>query len=187
VGFTLVEVMIALVIVGIIASMVTLTLGGDRRGEFTAQEAKRLHLLLELAIEEAVYEAKHLGLAIGREGYGFRRYEGDRWIPLEDDQIFHTRPWRRPEIGVRLELADEEVVLPREPPERPQVFVLASGEMTAFRLIVDFGRFPDTEAVVNGSIMGRVWTDLPGEEAEESPETDEELPMPVLGLENGDS
>jgi general secretion pathway protein H len=151
----------------------------------TTNEVKRLDALMELALEEAIYEGRHLGLAIARTGYGFRVYEGKLWLPLDEDGLLRERDWPD-ELHVALELEGKRVVLPKSLPDKPQVFILASGEMSPFRLMVEFGRDPDTQAVVNGNIVGRLWVQLPGEEPEEVSKEEETAKLSVPTLQGKD-
>ena len=54
-GFTLLEMMVVVVIIGIIMSFATLSIGGgDRRADELKREAQRFMALLELASSEAI-------------------------------------------------------------------------------------------------------------------------------------
>lgn len=74
-GFTLIEVMVVIVIIGVMASMivVSVTLGDPQRELRT--EADRLRTVLALAAEEAVIQQVELGAEFTESGYRFLKWE----------------------------------------------------------------------------------------------------------------
>lgn len=90
-GFTLIEVLVVLVIVGVLSTTVALSL--EYTSERPAQtEARRLALLLEAAMLEAHAGGRQLGWSSDAEGYAFwERSRGAAWQPLRDDAQFGAR------------------------------------------------------------------------------------------------
>lgn len=154
-GFTLLEVMAVVVIVGILLTFVTLSTGGDRRAEQMQREAQRLVALLELASEEAVMRSEQLALRVGETDYEFMILEDNAWSTLADDRPL--RPRRLPEgIELRLELQDNPPPgLTAEDSEQPQVFLLSSGEMTPFILTLSADETEQTY-LIKASLLGRL-------------------------------
>lgn len=154
-GFTLLELMVVIVIVGIILSFVTLSTGGDQRAEQLEREAQRIVALLQLASEEAVMRSEQLALRVGESDYEFMILENGQWAALADDRPL--RPRELPAgIELRLELQDNPPPgLSAEDSEQPQVFLLSSGEMTPFVLTLSA---PETEQryAIKASLLGRV-------------------------------
>jgi general secretion pathway protein H len=133
-GFTLLEVLAVMVIVGIVLTFMTLAVDTDSRAREMEREAQRLLALLQLASEEAVLRSEQLALRVGETDYEFMILENNEWLPLNDD-----RPLRARELpaGIELELELEDNPPPgltAEDEEQPQVFLLSSGEMTPFVL-----------------------------------------------------
>ncbi len=164
-GFTLLELMVVLVIVGIVLTFVTLSVGGDRRGEQLDREARRLAALLELASEEAVLKSRQLAVRFERDGYLFLRLQGGQWLALAEDPQLRER--RLPD-GVRLELELDDSPLPDMAGQQedaaadatdsaglPQVFLLSSGEMTPFRVVLSADE-TDLRPVVRADLLGRL-------------------------------
>ena len=131
-GFTLIELLVVLVIMGVMISLVTLSIGGQNRERETHQAALRLISLMRLASDEAVLNGKLIGWQIDEQQYQFmQRHEG-KWVGVADDRLFKSNPlpaWLHSEFEVEgrpVELLDSS--------EQPQLFFLPSGELTAFRL-----------------------------------------------------
>lgn len=132
-GFTLLEVLVVLAIVGIIVSFAVISIGGDGRLELAEREAKRLAARVDLAGDEAVLRGRELGVRFSDRDYRFLMLETDAWIPLADDPVFAPRPLEAA-LRLRLRMEDREVALgPAETDApAPQVLLLSSGERTPF-------------------------------------------------------
>jgi general secretion pathway protein H len=90
-GFTLVEVLVVIVIIGVVAGLALLGVGGDER-QTTEREAKRLAGALEHAAALAQWRAETLGVSAEGAGYRFwRRGADDRWSALADDDVLAPR------------------------------------------------------------------------------------------------
>jgi general secretion pathway protein H len=90
-GFTLVELLVVLVIVGLVAGAVTLAIGVDERRS-TEREAKRLAGALEHAAAAAQWRSEVLGVSADGSGYRFWRRDADnRWSALADDDVLAAR------------------------------------------------------------------------------------------------
>lgn len=154
-GFTLLEIMVVVVIIGIVLTFVTLTAGGDSRAEQMQREAERLLVLLELAQEEAVMRSEQLALRIGETDYEFMILEDGQWASLTDDRPL--RPRKLPAgIELRLELQDNPPPgLTAENEEQPQIFLLSSGEMTPFVLTLAAAE-TEQRFHIKASLLGRL-------------------------------
>lgn len=148
-GFTLLELMVVLVLIGIIFSFAVLSLGGDDYAELMEQETHRMITLLGLASDEAVLRGDELAVLFAEDGYSFLILDEDQqWRATSDDGLLKS--YALPEgIDLRLEVEGEPPILtatsiddielqetdPDEDQEeelQPQVFILSSGEMTPF-------------------------------------------------------
>jgi general secretion pathway protein H len=160
-GFTLLELLVVIVIIGIITSMAvvsTRVLGGDHEMD---QEGKRLVAVLTQAREDAMLEGRDVGLRLDARGYDFMRYDGrnERWDLVSEDPLLRERSL--PDgLEARLQLEAREVRLPervvtteRERPQ-PQVVLMASGDVVPFEVRLERAGTQEIRAIV-GSADGK--------------------------------
>ena len=140
-GFTLIEVMVVVLIIGITVSLAVLGIGS---GEQPAQtEARRLQVLLGLVREESILQGRNLGLRFKADGYQFFALNGEQWVPLEDDQMLRQREMPT-EVRLALEAEGERFEFfpsadkkdKDKKKDAPQVYFLASGEVSPFSVIL---------------------------------------------------
>ena len=113
-GFTLLEVLVVVTIIGILVAMATVSfnvLGGDHEMD---QEAERLVAVLGEARDDAMLHGRDLGLRVDTRGYDWLKYDSrtDRWVPIDDDIVL--RPRSLPD-GVQLALLVESRSVTLEP------------------------------------------------------------------------
>lgn len=132
-GFTLIEILATLVIIGIIVAAASLAIGNPGSDKLKEERARMLSLL-RLAQEEAVLQSRELGVAFWDNGYGFfELIAGQAWQPITGDNMLRDRTL---EAGIRLQLSleDREIIMSAVEREKPQIFILSSGEMSPFKL-----------------------------------------------------
>lgn len=158
-GFTLLEILVVVLIVGIIAAFAVIGIGGRSIDDRLDLEARRLNELLALAAEEAVLQGAEYGFRVTTEGYEFVRLNpGDgSWAPF-DEGVLRPRGLDEPfylELSVdgrRAAPADPDAT---DPPPVPQVLLLSSGEVTAFSLTVRARSHP-AWFTLDGDVLGRL-------------------------------
>jgi len=89
-GFTLIEIIVVIVIVGIILGMMTVNLRPND-SQTLKEEAKRLALLLEMTQEEAITTGQPFGWTFTSAGeYQFWNLDSKgEWKRLQNDEFFH--------------------------------------------------------------------------------------------------
>jgi len=144
-GFTLLELMVVLVLIGIIFSFAVLSMGGDSISELMSKETRRMAALLELAADEAVLRGEEIAINFTDDGYEFLVLQDDgSWQSPDEDGLLKAYklptdielrldvegepPELKPVAGASREADDEQG---DDGPE-PQVYILSSGEVTPF-------------------------------------------------------
>jgi general secretion pathway protein H len=158
-GFTLLELLVVLVLVGIIFSFAMLSLRGDDLAELVEQETRRLGTLLELVSDEAVLRGEEMAVHFSDTGYEFLILSGDRWQAQEDDRLLQSRSLPA-DIEIRLEVNGDSPGLAAADKEdeetlTPQVYILSSGEMTPFSATLQSPQ-SNTRYHLSASLLGEV-------------------------------
>jgi len=153
-GFTLIEILVVLSIVGVISAVVLLATapGGSAQ---TRTEARRLATLLELALAETRATGRSIAWSPTPDGYEFQRRTDDgEWRSFADDSPY--RPRALPD-GISLEA----VQLDTQPLREGDRIVIApyglTGEIRA--TIVGGG----ARIVLRGGVIGRINLDTTAE------------------------
>jgi len=91
-GYTLVELLVVMVVLGILLGMVSLSIVPDPTAKLK-RDAERLETLFALAAEEAQLSSKPIAWHGDASGYAFYRRDHDQWIAIDNDAQFRARPW----------------------------------------------------------------------------------------------
>lgn len=130
-GFTLLEVLVVVFIVGIIVSFASLSIN-QNTSRLLEDEAQRLHGLIRLASEESVLKGHELALQFQKQVYRFVKLEDDQWQPVRDDRLLRERSIPE-ELDLTLVLEGVAVSLDSDS-QAPKIVLLSSGEITPFEL-----------------------------------------------------
>ncbi len=139
-GMTLIEILVVVLIIGILATIATLSvglLGEDRELE---RETERLSDAIALLQEQAQLEGRDYGLLLETASYEFLRYDGfkQRWTEVDDDPALIPRQLP-PDLAFELVMEGRPILLRREsrPEARlPQLIAWGGGDMTPYRLSI---------------------------------------------------
>lgn len=157
-GFTLLELLVVLVLIGIIISFAVLSIGDGGRQERLKQEAQRLSSLFTLAGEEAVLRSLELGVVVQGQGYAFVAYDGEGWQPIAGDGMF--REYSLPDtLELSLYLDGLQVDLGPQAAEgegglTPQLLFFSSGERTPFELSLAYRDGPPLAYRLQAPLLG---------------------------------
>lgn len=170
-GFTLLEVMLVLLLMGLAAGYVVFNAFGASKADLLKSQASRLQVLTDMASDYAVLNQQQLGLRVEEKDneYVFVYLdEEDEWQRIEDEEIYkpHTLPepftftlnldnlpWDGEDRLFDREIFDEglsvsedgvEIGEEEEKVKPPQILIMSSGEITPFTLTFNFdGGFDD--------------------------------------------
>jgi general secretion pathway protein H len=161
-GFTLLELLVVVAIIGLLVQAVTLSMGALGRDSGLEQEAGRLRSVVDLLREEALMQSRDYGIMFTETGYRFYvfDYQQLEWVSTQNDRLLQQYDLP-PLLTVSLILDGREVQLERSFEDQevenaePQIMLLASGELTPFTLEMERdgidGRFELT-AQIDGTV-----------------------------------
>ncbi len=164
-GFTLVELLVVIVIIGVVIGATLLSLGGRGRDSQLEQERDRVAALIEYVRERAALQTVEYGLRCEQGGFRFVMYDSRKAQWLEDPLDEALRPRTLPAgLDLALSVEDRPIVLPRPadpgkgdavPDLTPQVMLFSSGELTRFRLTLSRS-VAGRSVVLTGSPAGKL-------------------------------
>jgi general secretion pathway protein H len=131
-GFTLVEIMVVMVIIGITLGLASLNAIPSPHQDLQA-EAQRLTLLLQLARDEAIVRNRPVTFEATPERYHFLVRNETRWQPITGDDLLREREFKNGPLTLLLDPASAGTVNPlritfgREPVDKPFVLVMSTG------------------------------------------------------------
>ena len=172
-GFTLVEILVVIVIIGVMVSAATLAIGVLGKDSQVEDQSRRFWAVLRQAREESELQGLDVGVSLSATDFEFLRFNPREtvWVPIADDPLYAPR--QLPEgLRFRMWVDGRELVLkplrpvgkgkPKEPkdenedgkpdPDRdqppPQIVILASGEIIPFELQIERDGTPSLWRVV---------------------------------------
>ena len=178
-GFTLIEMMVVLLIIGIVVSSVVLSINTDDVKEHMEIEMNRLRALINLAREEAILQDHDMALVIKEDSYSFQWYDvkQEKWLAVDDGQVFRerklplgtnmvlliedlptTEKHSRPGTSLTLDGKDKE----QEEQDVQRVVIYPSGEVFPFELILQ-KEDESTQFKLVADADGEVTVQLPDE------------------------
>ncbi len=174
-GFTLIEILVAVFIVGIVMSVAVLSLnlaGDDREAQ---REARRLISLIQVAQDDAFLQSREFGLEFMTTGYRFVEFDPatSQWADVPYDESLKL--WSLPaEYELELYLEDQRVLLEEEPVEivyeespaqvredyAPHLLIFSSGDATPFEIhivrTIDATRGEYIRVGLQGDLLGNL-------------------------------
>ncbi|WP_020581851.1 type II secretion system minor pseudopilin GspH [Endozoicomonas elysicola] len=85
-GFTLLEIMLVMVLLGLAISAILPSLIPDDSGALMQKEARRLVMLTQSLQEQALISGQDMGLQQTHDGYRFLVYQQGKWQPVTDNR-----------------------------------------------------------------------------------------------------
>lgn len=86
-GFTLIEILVVIVIIGLMSAAMVMV-SGDNRREVILDETERALATMHLAMEEAQLYGVEMGMAFTETNYRFVNFDNDRWKAIPNDLAY---------------------------------------------------------------------------------------------------
>jgi general secretion pathway protein H len=132
-GFTLVEIMIVMLIIGITLGMVSVNAIPSPRQNLQS-EANRIALLLQLARDEAIVRNRLVAFEADSEHYRFLVRNEQTWDPITKDDLLRERPFKSSPVNLLIDPASAgtgnpmRITFGREPVDKPFVLTMTNGD-----------------------------------------------------------
>lgn len=169
-GFTLIEILVVVMIVGIVMSVAVLAVSLVGSNKQLDTEATRMVSLLDVARDESMLQGREFGVEFMTGAYRFVEYDPltTRWTEILGDDTLRLR--QLPEdVELNLFLEDQRVLLEVDPADTggdddaprfgrteayaPHVLIFSSGDMTPFELHF-LQAFSDQSIVLRSDFTG---------------------------------
>ncbi|NKF52501.1 type II secretion system minor pseudopilin GspH [Shewanella sp. WXL01] len=178
-GFTLLEVLLVALLMGLAATAVTLTMNNAGPKQALDKEAQQFLVATEMIIDEAVLSGSFVGIVIDDHEYQFVYFHEQKWQPIVLDRLNTSK-----QLDENIELSlvldgmplvqgdeeedeswfDEPFIDGKSEEEKkknpePQILLFPSGELTPFELtfsLVGNTSRDNFDALVSGDALGRL-------------------------------
>lgn len=164
-GFTLLEVMVVIFLIGVATSIVLFNAFSASQSDRLKEQVQRLQVVFDMASDFAILNQQQLGLYVDQEAqtYHFALLDDEqRWQPITDQDAFSEYqlpepftlelvlddlPWQdedslfdRGVFDESLSVSEDGVEIGEDdaPPPPPQVLIMSSGDITPFSLVFSY-------------------------------------------------
>ena len=138
-GFTLLELMVVVFIIGLVTAAAVITFGGDRRDTELDKEAERIDALLEYVREQAELQTRDYGIRMNSKNYSFVVFDviRNQWRAAEEDDALREREF--PEgLLPGMVLEGRQIILDAKKKAieefEPQIMIFANGDLSSFEI-----------------------------------------------------
>jgi general secretion pathway protein H len=140
-GFTLIEILVVVVIIGVLSAGLLLSISLTGRDRDLEKESDRFYALLNYAREQAELQTREYGVILQDDSYEFVSYDMHRgiWRSLFEDDALRLR---KLPYGLNFKLViDARPVVLKKPVDAkdktPQLMIFSSGDLTQFKVTIE--------------------------------------------------
>ncbi len=102
-GFTLIEVLLVILLIGLLAATVVYSFSGESRQQKLGKETEKLQARIQLAAELAMLKNVELGLYIDDKGYRFMLFEQEKWRSIREPKALAPYEFK-PGLSAKIEM-----------------------------------------------------------------------------------
>ncbi|MEO8017256.1 MAG: type II secretion system minor pseudopilin GspH [Pseudomonadota bacterium] len=141
-GFTLIEIMIVVFIIGLVTAAAVITFAGDHRDTELDKEAQRLDALLSYVREQAELQTRDYGFRTNADSYSFVVFDvqTNQWHLAEEDDALRAREYPdgiQPAVVVEgRPIVLDEKKKPGLDDFKPQIMIFANGDLSSFEIVL---------------------------------------------------
>jgi general secretion pathway protein H len=176
-GFTLLEIMAVVAIIGLVSAAFLINFTGKSRDTALEEAAQRLSALFDYVREQAELQTRDYGFRVDGKGYSFVVYDvlANQWRPADEDDSLRERSF--PEgIVPQVVVEGRPIVLDTRKREKgkdteefaPQILIFANGDLSSFEIALQREDSKDRARIYSDE-QSEIRLLLPGEVEQNSP------------------
>ena len=148
-GFTLIEILVVVLIVGITIGFALLAFGDFGSKRRIVMSAEQFVNYVKFAQQQAIMETSTLGISVNNNSYQLMRFQSTgKWSNMSQKNVFRQQHFPDSAV-VRLENTNNIR-------NAPQIIINSSGDMTTFKLIISSVKQVNIASVIgrdNGTVV----------------------------------
>jgi general secretion pathway protein H len=174
-GFSLIEIMVVVVIIGLMSAAVIINFTGKSRDTQLETEAERLDALFGYVREQAELQTRDYGFRVNDKTYSFVVFDvlGNQWRPVEEDDSLREREFPegiQPIVtvegrGIVLDVKKRDTDLEDYSPD---ILIFANGDLSSFDVSLQREGSKDRARIYSDE-QSEIRLLLPGETEQKGP------------------
>jgi general secretion pathway protein H len=173
-GFSLMEIMVVVAIIGLITAVTLIRMSGSSRDTQLDEEAERMEALFSYVREQAELQTRDYGLRIDDQKYSFVVYDilGDEWRAADEDDALRERDFPA-DIEPAVVVEGRKIILDSREKKiqdfTPHVLIFANGDISSFEVTLQRKGIDDKRARLYTDEQSNVTLLLPGQVEQKNP------------------